>query len=186
VDFQITPLPGSSPALQAWLASYGSGLDQARFEIHLTIAGAKTDSSEAYVVGSFDRHEPTGNPTAFLSKLIAAHGSDTVAASVHSFRSLPFTGAIVGLALSRATGIAEVGGQFGNHPPGGWMVTRLVIEPRPPEFYRSRGRVKPQPLQILLAINSQLGQGALIPVDSVYAPLAFSLFAGLMYDVTTH
>ena len=175
VDFSIMPLSPTTGA-RRWVATYGAGPQQVQFEIRVDRPGLVRGASP--LAGYLLPHSPPGDPTEFLNRLVQAHRARPGGVTVSAYESLPFRAEVLGVDLSRTNAAGMIAGSFNDAPRGTWTVLHLYIDLLSAEGVR--GPFAPQPAEIFLALSPATGDGALIPVDSRWAPLIFAAFLGLI------
>ncbi len=176
VDLTITPVQSIGTGVRLWVATYGSGSKEVRFEIRLNARDAPVGARQ--LSGVLQPHSPARDATEFLNSIVRAHRGPRGGVTVTPHDSLLFRAEVLGVHLSRASAAGMIAGNFDEEPPGTWTVMRLYIDLLNPEGFR--GPLSPKPAEVFLALSPATGEGALVPVDSRWGPLIFSAFAGLV------
>ncbi|OLD39469.1 MAG: hypothetical protein AUI57_03095 [Candidatus Rokubacteria bacterium 13_1_40CM_2_68_8] len=170
VSFTLSDLPSVRSGTLAWVATYGSEEDRARFEIELVLPEPRP-RVDTEITGMLRRHGGTSRPNAFLADLLKAHGEEDVAVETPHLDSLRFLATVLGTGLRPDSGPRALVGHFAKAESGTWILLRLLL-----------GTRRPTASQILLALDPDGGHGALIPAGREFTPAVLSVFGGLLLD----
>ena len=168
VRFTLLELPSERGGVFAWVATYGSEENVARFEIELEV-GTAPPGTTPKIRGTLRRHSGSFHPNAFLADLVGAHGEEDVAVETPHRDSVSFVAAVVGAGLKPDSSPGALAGHFVEAPGGTWMLLQVVLEPQ-----RSAA------MQILVALSPETKEGALISAGRKFAPGVLSVFGGLL------